>query len=239
LDFYRAVESNSLSWKVENYDQWYIAKTKFDTKIFSPELSNWIIKGASFRPERVFSDDEFFWRGWLNGEFSMVDYGITLQRAKTILMDEKEDLKAFMMKKSEGHFVSPSNKFLSYVDLIKNEDTQCGQFKYLNYTLSEVKISFQLNKPCLFYQNELFFPGWVGELTFQDGRETKIDAMGASNGLLRAYQLPEGNFMLKESFTIRGFNLGVVISVIALLVWLLLLANRSNHFKRLLRCKQI
>lgn len=239
MDFYRAVESNSRAWKVQDYDNWYIQKTKFDTKTFSPGLSRWIVKGAPLRPERLFTDDEFYWRGWLTGEFSMIDYGITLQRAMNILMDEKEDLRTFMMKQSEGHLVATTNQNLTFPELIKTDNDQCGQFKYLHYTLSEVELSFSLNRPCLFLHNELFFPGWIGNLIYPNGDAHNIEAFGAANGLLRAYHLPKGDFKLKESFTITGFKLGGVLSLLGLLVWCYLLVSSTLSYKRLKKCKQI
>jgi hypothetical protein len=239
IDFYRAVETNSQAWKVPDFDNWYQQKTKFDTNVFSPGLLSWISKGAISRPRRFFNtDDEFFWRGWLTGEFSMTDYGITLQRAMTILMDKENDIREFMMRPSEGHLVA-SEKDMTFPDLMKQDSNLCGQVRYLKYTLSEVQLSFSLSHPCVFFHNELFFPGWVGKLTNKNGQYDEVVAFGVANGLLRAYELPAGEFTLKETFTIPGFKLGGILSLAALFLWcMLLLCTFLSVTKRFKICNR-
>jgi len=83
------------------------------------------------------------------------------------------------------------------------------------------RIVYEVNLPAdtLMIENELYFPGWSGEIIRSDGTKTALQPVKV-NDALRGWVFPAGKYKLETKFLFPHFYAYVAVSLGALLVWL-------------------
>lgn len=94
-----------------------------------------------------------------------------------------------------------------------------GNVKYLSYGLQNSLIEVNTNKAGFLFVSDAWFPGWKA---FVDGKETKIYR---ADYVFRAVAVPVGKHIVKFSYFPESFSLGLKISGLALMIFIILGVN--------------
>ncbi len=197
------------------------------------------------RPARQVGDDpeDLRWQGYINGNYMMSDYktcpthscGVIekspvlrnyMKRAwQPVLLpvaqlpaQQMADIpRAGVAQLEESVFNAPAAGAISGVQQVRYEPS---------------RIVYEVNLPAdtLMIENELYFPGWSGEIIHADGTRAALQPVKV-NDALRGWVFPAGRYTFQASFVFPGFSTYVAISLGALLVWLagmVLIKNRHT-----------
>jgi hypothetical protein len=96
----------------------------------------------------------------------------------------------------------------------KNPQTKNRQAKILNYQPTKVTVGAKSDREGYLLLTDAFYPGWEATV---NGKSTKIYL---SDFAFRAVKIPRGESVVKFQFQPRSYQYGLIISLIATLLWL-------------------
>lgn len=188
-------------------------------------LENTLKKILQKNPEFALKNNiNFCWQGYITGNFILLDYmsGMNLARQHR-LVSNVETLEFLTL---------PSETLLFEKDFLQNNSnllpenwrdflSKPNEVSIKSYQANTLEYEVNLTNKQLMVENETFFKGWKGFI-IEQGKETVIFPTEVAGGL-RGWELSEGKYSLKLSFTMPYLRTAALISVGAIIIWLLLI----------------
>lgn len=112
---------------------------------------------------------------------------------------------------------------------VSNNEEEKGFAKIINYSPNTIEIIAQTDNPALLFLADNYYPGWKA---FVDNTETKIYR---TDYTFRSVVVPSGNHIVTFSYNPQSFNLGLLISSLAILIFLptfLIMKNKNDYRKK-------
>jgi len=142
------------------------------------------------------------------------------------LIKSNEIYMDFMLKEWTSILLEPSDsldyssqvylpdEIFSKLDIESYEDSVIQTF----YGINDITYKISLNEPQLMVENEIYFPGWTATLIYPD-KEILLESLQV-NDAFRAWNLPAGEYEMKANFQFPNLVIFQVISLIALVIWI-------------------
>jgi len=107
--------------------------------------------------------------------------------------------------------------FKKRVIILDNLNTEVGKANIVEYGNNELNIKYDTNQNSNLIILDTWYPGWKAWL---NGKEVTIDKY---NDVFRKIEISKGSGLVKMKYEPENFNNGKLISLVALMVWLLFL----------------
>jgi hypothetical protein len=194
------------------------------------------MRGVPTRPARIDRKRaDFSWAGYLDGTYQMGDWGNTVLNARAKLQTDPA-LAKYMLQPLTP-LVFPSMQGLS-IDTVRSrlERGANGVWERQNtvtpvkYGLNSIVYQVTLATDSMVVENEIWFPGWRGELKREATRVENAEATSVEN-TLRAWRLPAGQYKFVTQFRTPYLRVCAIVSMAGLLIYLALLAMAYRSWR--------
>ena len=189
------------------------------------------LHSLSIRPARMsLPRQDFAWAGYLDGTFQTNDYSNTELIAQYNISHE-ETLRAFMQKPSTVAIFPGVKRVTKEMLLQKLGQSETGTTAAkdavapLKFGLNSEQYRIQLSSDSVVVMNEIWFPGWEGQIWHGKTEGPGVIATNVDEAL-RAWQLPAGSYRLKTRFTTPYLRSSLAISAVALLLYIIVILHR-------------
>lgn len=215
--------ASTITWQMRAPEQWHRQVTGVNTQKPYP-VAEWVSSPLARRPARRLLplEQNMIWWGYLDGSFQMADIGGFVLKARQTLEKDPE-LYPWMSREWEALVLEGAQGEGPACSVIKDRlrapvDQQ--QVRSTRYGINSVEYAVQLEQPAFFVENEIYFPGWRGD-TEGLSSPNHLEAKEVCGGL-RGWSLPSGTYRLKTRFHTPGLGGAVVVSLVALGLYVLL-----------------
>ncbi len=214
----------------------YVAQLGFPTS--SPQLEAINLNvGVPTRPARLsLPRERFSWTGYLNGRYDTGDYGNSELEAQYQIVNDPVLLKYCQQPLSPIIFAEETTVTRKMLTARLTGDAgqshlPVGRVTPQEYQLAHVRYSVHLTKPASVVVNETWFPGWDGVIAPAQGPRRAISASSVE-GILRAWNLPAGDYTLTTRFRTPYLVFAVVVALVAVVLYVAILLVAFAQFRR-------
>ena len=220
---------NMITWQVPDFSSFYSINNwplQENDELITYQLLG---KSPQQRPARIKKvNTDYGWEGYITGRYlynDLVPFVLKspyIVEASPVYRDYMEKAWTPLLFDSEfvlGNNLSiPDTDFSNKLNEVSNEPDD-NFVKQTRYGINEIFYEVTLDKPQIFIENEIFFPGWKAYLDYGDVI-TEIKAF-STNEVFRTWALPPGKYHMLATFEFPYTPIYNGISFGAFIIWTL------------------
>ena len=226
----------------EDLEKAYVKNLGFSTSSSKARAPSQLRNPTTRTARTTRARNDFAWAGYLNASYQTGDYGNTELEAQ--YRASHDPILFRYMKLPLTPIVFPGAQEVSREMLMERltdgvEESFAGNNKVIPtlYGLSSLHYDVTLGEPATVVLNEIWFPGWSGEVVDTDGHRIAQLSVQDVDKTLRAWRLPSGSYKLITRFHTPYLRCAISVAIIALILYLgiVLVTFRLGYFARALR----